>query len=79
MLPAYKKDLITAVDEWSEAEINGRQIRNIISIAENLAASDELGGRLTCAHIDDILNVTLAFSSHNRNSIAKKKRDQFVY
>jgi len=35
------------VDRWSEAEINGRQIRNVILIAENIAASDEKHPRLT--------------------------------
>jgi hypothetical protein len=29
------------VDRWLEAEINGRQIRNVILMAENIAVSDE--------------------------------------
>jgi hypothetical protein len=41
IFPAYKDTLLSEVDRWSEPEINGRQIRNIILMAENLAASDE--------------------------------------
>jgi len=29
-LPAHKMNLLNEVDRWSEAEINGRQIRNVI-------------------------------------------------
>lgn len=79
MLSAYKRELLEAINTWAEAEVNGRQIRNVITMAQNLALSGGLDGRLTCAHIDDILNVTLEFSSHNRKSVAKKKKDQFAY
>src|SRR6266487_1545652 len=53
---AYKDTLLGEVDRWSEAEINGRQIRNIILMAENLAASDEEHPRLTPSHMDKLLN-----------------------
>jgi AAA+ superfamily predicted ATPase len=78
MLPAYKKTLINEVDRWSEAEINGRQIRNIILMAENMAASDENHPRLLPKHIDEMLNVTLEFCDYNRESPARVKKLQFT-
>lgn len=78
MLPAYKKKLMAEVDRWSAAEINGRQIRNIILMAENLAASDEDHPRLLPKHIDEMLNVTLEFCDYNRESPARVKKLQLT-
>jgi len=78
MLPAYKKTLMNEVDRWSEAEINGRQIRNIILMAENLAASDENHPRLLPKHIDEMLDVTLEFCDYNRESSARVKKFQLA-
>ena len=76
MLPAHKKTLMDEVDRWSEAEINGRQIRNVILMAENLAVSDEKHPRLTPKHIDELLNVTIEFCEYNQNSLARAKKIQ---
>ena len=66
------------LDKWSAAEINGRQIRNVLLMAENLAASDEEHPRLTPEHIDDLLNVTLEFCLDNKANMARTNRIQFT-
>jgi len=78
MLPAYKATLLNEVDRWSEAEINGRQIRNIILMGENIAASDEKHPRLMPRHIDDLLNVTIEFCDYNQNSSSRMKKIQLT-
>ena len=78
MLPAYKKTLMNEVDRWAEAETNGRKIRNIILMAENLAASDKIHPRLLPKYIDEILNVTLEFCDYNRESTAMAKTLQLT-
>jgi SpoVK/Ycf46/Vps4 family AAA+-type ATPase len=78
-LDRYKKELLQEVDKWSEAEINGRQIRNIFTMAENLCSSDGKSGRLTAEHIDKILDVTLEFTEYNRNKYSKKKKGYLTY
>ncbi|KAH8593771.1 P-loop containing nucleoside triphosphate hydrolase protein [Bisporella sp. PMI_857] len=78
ILPAYKTTLINEVDRWSEAEINGRQIRNIVLMAENLAASDEKHPRLMPHHIDELLNVTLEFCDYNHSNPARMKKIQLT-
>lgn len=77
MLPTYENTLLNEVDRWSEAEINGRQIRNVIMMAENLATSDEERPRLMPKHVDKLLNVTLEFCDYNRNSATRLKKIQF--
>ncbi|KUJ16655.1 P-loop containing nucleoside triphosphate hydrolase protein [Mollisia scopiformis] len=74
MLPAYKETLMKEVYRWSEAEINGRQIRNVVLMAEHLAASDNT--RLTPRHIDDLLNVILEFCDYNQGNSSRVKKIQ---
>jgi len=76
IFPAYKDTLLSEVDRWSEAEINGRQIRNIILMAENLAASDEEHPRLTPSHIDKLLNATLDFCNYNQRNASRSGKIQ---
>lgn len=76
IFPAYKETLLSEVDRWSEAEINGRQIRNVILMAENLAASDEEHPRLTPSHVDKLLNATLEFCDYNRGNAARAGKIQ---
>ena len=76
MLPAYKAVLLDEVDGWSEAEINGRQIRNIILMAENLAAGNENSARLLPSHIDGMLDITLEFCQYNHGKSGKMKKIQ---
>jgi len=76
MLPAYKAVLLDEVDRWSEAEINGRQIRNIVLMAENLAAGNENSARLLPSHIDEMLNITLEFCHYNHGKSANMKKIQ---
>lgn len=78
MMPAYKRTLLDEVDRWSQNEINGRQIRNVILMAENIAASDEDHPRLLPNHIDGLLNVTLEFCDYNQHSSSRTKRIQLT-
>ena len=78
MLQPYKKTLLNEVDRWSEAEINGRQIRNVILMAENIAASGEKHPRLMPHHIDDLLNVTIEFCDYNQNNALRMKKIQLT-
>lgn len=78
MMPAYKKNLLNEVDRWSHNEINGRQIRNVILMAENIAASDEDHPRLLPSHIDELLNVTLEFCDYNQHNTSRAKRIQLT-
>ena len=75
----HKKELLTNVDKWSEAEINGRQIRNTFTMAENLAESDGRSNRLTADHIDQILEVIIEFTEYNKNKYSKKKKGYLAY
>lgn len=79
MLPTYKKSLMGNVDRWAEVEINGRQIRNIILMAENLASGDEQHPRMTANHIEQILENTLEFREYNQNSAARAKKEHLSY
>ena len=79
MPPPTKRALLEHVDDWAAEQINGRQIRNIISMAENLALSDEHHPRITPDHVEKILNVVLEFSEFNRKSSLKKKKDYLAY
>jgi len=74
-----KQALLDETDRWAAAEINGRQIRNILSMAESLASGGDRHARLTPDHVDKILEVTMEFSGSNRRNAAKTKRDYFKY
>lgn len=74
MFPAYKKNLLDKVDQWADIEINGRQIRNVILMAENLAAADELHPRLTSDHIDQLLTNTIEFCEYNNSYASRAKK-----
>jgi AAA+ superfamily predicted ATPase len=78
MLKAYKATLLKEVDRWSEAEINGRQIRNIVLMAENLAASNEAQPRLMPHHVDGMLNETLEFCEYNQNNPGRTKNMEWT-
>jgi hypothetical protein len=58
--------------------MNGRQIRNVILMAENIAASDEKHPRLMPHHIDDLLNFTIEFSDYNRGNASRTKKIQLT-
>lgn len=79
MLPAYKKGLLDNVNKWADAEINGRQIRNIILMAGNLASADARHPRMTSAHMDQILGNTIDFCEYNSNYVARAKKQHLVY
>lgn len=78
MLPAYRNVLLDHVPRWSEAEINGRQIRNVILTAQNIAMGDETRQRMTPDHIDNLLNVILEFCLYNQQNSSRGKKIQFT-
>ena len=78
ILPAHRMNLLNEVDQWSEPEINGRQIRNVIFMAENVAASDEKHPRLMPHHIDQLLNITMEFSDYNRGNASWMNKIQLT-
>jgi hypothetical protein len=73
---ANKDTLLGEVDRWAAAKLNGRQIRNVILMAENLAASDEDPSQLTPDHIDKLLHSTLEFFNFNKGNTARTKKIQ---
>jgi SpoVK/Ycf46/Vps4 family AAA+-type ATPase len=79
LVSPHKRVLLDETDRWAAAEINGRQIRNILSMAESLALGDDRHARLTPDHVDKILDVTLEFSGSNKRNAARMKRDYFKY
>lgn len=79
LISPYKQALLNETDRWAAAEINGRQIRNILSMAESLAVGDDRHARLTPDHVDKILDMTLEFSGSNKRNAAKVKREYFKY
>lgn len=73
----YNRD---AIDEWieeagSEAELNGRQIRNIVSAALALARSDKGDGRVSKEHLKQVVRVSKEFATDLART-TKSARDQ---
>jgi AAA+ superfamily predicted ATPase len=69
-----KTRLLSHVGVWADADINGRQIRNVITMAENLALSDEQDDIVTPAHIEQIIQNALDFSTFNNRTATGKKK-----
>jgi hypothetical protein len=57
-----KRELLDHLDDMQEWELNGRQIRNVLGIAESLAMSQERRrGALRYTHIEAVANETINF------------------
>src|SRR5579871_2143595 len=57
-----KQELFEALDNLQHWELNGREIRNVLSVAESLALSTEQRrGALRYKHVEDVANATLTF------------------
>jgi hypothetical protein len=70
---AARSALMGEIGRWAELDINGRQIRNVILMAEKLVLGEE-GSRLTPAVIDGVLGITLRFCEFNRkNKMTEEK------
>ncbi|KAL4994186.1 hypothetical protein BDV10DRAFT_189261 [Aspergillus recurvatus] len=72
--PGHMKDWI---DEEFEADVDGRQIRNIVSSARALAKSkDNYSGKLKPGHIKRVLKMTVNFQNHLRDQRVAAERDR---
>jgi AAA+ superfamily predicted ATPase len=69
-----KKELHEHLDDISEWELNGRQIRNVIGIAETLALSKERRrGALTYRDVESVANETIEFDRFFTDTSKEKK------
>ena len=66
---AARGALMGEIGRWAELDINGRQIRNVILMAEKLVQGEE-GSGLTPAVVDGVLGVALKFHESNREKKA---------
>ncbi|PYI10656.1 P-loop containing nucleoside triphosphate hydrolase protein [Aspergillus sclerotiicarbonarius CBS 121057] len=65
------------IEEEFDEEVDGRQIRNIVSSARALAKSDDnYGGKLKLAHIKRVLKMTVQFQKHLRDQRVAAQRDR---
>ena len=68
-----KVELLHRVDELAERPLNGRQIRNVLGIAQPMALSDTQHSRaLTFEHVEDVIDQTLEFQDYfTQNQVAQ--------
>jgi AAA+ superfamily predicted ATPase len=68
-----KVELLHRVDELAERPLNGRQIRNVLVIAQSMALSDTQHSRaLTFEHLEDVIDQTLEFQDYfTQNQVAQ--------
>ena len=66
---AARSAVMGEIGRWAELDINGRQIRNVILMAEKLAPGEE-DSTLTPAAVDRVLGITLKFHEFNRENKA---------
>jgi SpoVK/Ycf46/Vps4 family AAA+-type ATPase len=68
-----KRELLEALDNLQHWELNGREIRNVLSVAESLALSSERRrGALRYKHVEDVANSTITFHSIFENRRKEK-------
>jgi len=60
-----KTQLLERLDDIQEWEINGRQIRNILGMAQSIAlAKEKRRGALRFSHVEKVANETLRFQDY---------------
>jgi hypothetical protein len=60
-----KEQLLSKLNDISEWNLNGRQIRNILRMAQSIAlARERRRGAMTFAHVEQIVNETLRFQDY---------------
>jgi len=71
-----KNELLEALDDLQEWELNGRQIRNVLSIAESWALSKERRrGALRYSHVEAVATQTINFQ-HFFEGVSKERKGQ---
>lgn len=69
-----KMELRERLDDIQEWELNGRQIRNVLSIAESTALNDQRRrGALRYRHVESVANETLDFQDFFEVSSKQRK------
>ena len=69
-----KKELQEALDDLQEWPLNGRQIRNVLSIAESSALGNERRrGALRYEHVEEVANQTIDFQTFFEDAAREKK------
>jgi hypothetical protein len=60
-----KEQLLEHLDEIQEWELNGRQIRNVMTMAQSLAlAENRMSGTLKLEHVEQVAAETLRFQDY---------------
>lgn len=71
-----KDELLDNLETMSEWELNGREIRNVLTIAQRLAlAKRKSGGGLRFEHVDKVADEAMKFQDYFLKA-AEEKRDQ---
>ncbi|KKY29195.1 putative atpase aaa+ type core [Phaeomoniella chlamydospora] len=69
-----KKELLEALDDVQEWNLNGRQIRNVLAIAESLALSQaRRRGALRYSHVETVANQTFEFQDFFDDASKERK------
>lgn len=69
-----KRELKDHLEDLQEWELNGRQIRNVLSIAESIALNKERRrGALRYRHVEEVANATLDFQHFFDDSLKERK------
>lgn len=71
-----RQDIMSHLDEMKEWNLNGRQIRNIVRMAQSLAFTEEgRRGTMRFRHIEVMMNHTLNFEEYCKEGL-KEARSQ---
>jgi len=69
-----RRELLDALDNLQHWDLNGREIRNVLSVAESLALSSERRrGALRYKHVEDVANSTFTFHQIFEDKRKEKK------
>lgn len=74
---ANTDELLNHVDEWAEAELNARQIRNVIKTAESLVLGKNSFAKLEPDDIAVVLEHTVDFTNSFQGDKEAKKDQIF--
>lgn len=66
-------ELLNHVDEWAQAELNARQIRNVIKTAESLVLGKNSFAKLESDDIAIVMEQTVDFENSFQGHIEAKK------
>ncbi|KAK8040996.1 AAA family ATPAse [Apiospora phragmitis] len=60
-----REELLARLDDVQEWDLNGRQIRNVLRMAQSIAlAREKRRGAMSFAHVEQIVNETLRFQHY---------------